>query len=52
MVAESDRLRNEIEPEYHMYIKRVNEASKCLSDCRNERIKLEGKLEDLKHRIQ
>jgi predicted nucleic acid-binding Zn-ribbon protein len=52
MIAEADKLRNEIEPEYHVYMKRVNDASKSLSDCRIERIKLEGKLEDIKHRIQ
>lgn len=52
MVANADRLRNEIEPEYQVYMKRVNEASKSLSDCRIERIKLERKIEDLKHRIQ
>jgi hypothetical protein len=40
MIAEADKLRNEIEPEYHVYIKRVNDASKSLSDCRIERIKL------------
>lgn len=52
MSLEADRLRNEIEPEYHIYMKRVTEASKSLSECRSERIKLEGKRQDLKHRIE
>lgn len=52
MIAEADRLRNEIEPEYQVYNKRVHDASKVLSDCRIERIKLEGKIDDLRHRIQ
>lgn len=33
-------------------MRRVDSASKYLNDCKIDRIKLEGKIEDIKHRIQ
>lgn len=39
-LSEADRLRAEIEPEYNVYMKRVDAASQELNDCKIERIKL------------